>query len=151
MGPDWNKLYLNLYVYADQLLKFKRWFRGKGTDSYHQGKQAHDYVQDAIEKYLLEPEKFNPNLRSLEGYLKKHLILQAITNDSNLLENRISSDIFKNHHTDNNGDDKFLDYLLPYENTLFDGQMDLDQIMDHMSEQIKEDQLLVKLFEGVKG
>ena len=148
MEPDWNKLYLNLYAYADQLLKLKSWFRGKGTDSYHQGKQPHDYVQDAIFKYLSEPEKFDPSLRSLEGYLKKHIIRQAIGNDSKTVENRVSSDIFKNQYEESGTGNDLLDDILPFQHALFDKQMDIAQIMHYMSEKIKENPLLVKLFHG---
>jgi hypothetical protein len=148
MEPDWQKLYLSLYAFADQILKSQYWFRGKGTDSFFKGKQPHDYTQDAIEKYWLEPEKFDPTQMSLLGYLKKHILRRAVGNDSKRLENRFSSDIFKKQYRNNNDDNEYLDDILPFQQAIFDQQMDLDLIMDFIADQIKHDTILVKVFHG---
>lgn len=147
MEPDWDKIYLNLYAFTDQLLKSKKWFRGPDTDSYLLGKQTHDYVLDAIEKYLSEPGKFDPTLRSLQGYLKQHIIRRAISNDLKTPENRLTSDVFKNDSVDDD-DHGFLEHILPYQEAFFGDEMDLEEVMDYLADQIKNDDLLFKIFRG---
>jgi hypothetical protein len=145
---EWEKIYLQLYAYADQLLKAHRWFRGKNTDSYLEGRQPHDYVMDAIEKYLNEPEKYDPSHnRSLVNYLKLHLIRSAVGNDSKKVENIVSSNIFNKQESENE-DDVFLDAMLPCFNDYFDQQIDLTNILNDVFNSIKEDTLVLKIFEG---
>ena len=43
---DWEAVYLQLYAYADALLKTKQWFRGEDTSSFLKGKQIHDYFSE---------------------------------------------------------------------------------------------------------
>lgn len=145
---NWDKIYLQLYAYADQLLKAHTWFRGKKTDSYLEGRQAHDYVMDAIEKHLKGPEKYDPQKRSLANYLKLHILRTAIGNDSKKTENKISSNVFANARTDDDDDNDFLDAILPYTKGLFDQQMDLQMIMDDIGNLIQSDPIVFKIFEG---
>src|SRR5665213_911546 len=105
---NWDDLYLQLYAYTDHLLKARSWFRKDKTDSYLKGKQVHDYIQDAIEKYLLEPEKYDPSSgRSLVTYLKWHIIRSAVGNDVRSPENQTSSDILSSDSTESNDEDSF--------------------------------------------
>ena len=145
---NWDKIYLQLYAYADQLLKVHTWFRGKKTDSYLEGRQPHDYVIDAIEKHLKEPEKYDPQKRSLENYLKLHIIRTAIGNDSKKTENKLSSDLFANGKNDEDADNDFLDAILPYTKGIFDQQIDFQMIMDDIGNSIQSDPIALKIFEG---
>src|ERR1700744_6202794 len=98
----WEDIYVQLYAYTDHLLKAYSWFR-KDADSYLKGKQVHDYINDAIEKYLLEPEKYDPSSgRSLVTYLKWHIIRTSVGNDVRSQENKTSSIIeFGRNYEDN--------------------------------------------------
>ena len=144
---DWNKIYLQLFAYAHQLLKVHHWFRGKQIDSFIAGKQPHDYVMDAIEKYLEEPGKFDPTCnRSLVNYLKYHIIRQSISNDSKCAENRTSSDVFRPREYEEDSD--FVDLVLPHFEGHFDDDMDLKEILNKVSEEVRKDPILAKIFEG---
>lgn len=138
--PDWEDLYVKLYAFThDHIQKFS-WFRGSGTDSFLQGKQVHDYVMEAIEKYLLNPEKFDSSKRKLENYIKMHIIRTLIWNDKSSSENKSSKDILNNLDSgDNEEEGNFLDSILPFIEANFDQQMDYNLIMSEVSEEIKND------------
>jgi hypothetical protein len=147
-APDWDKIYLQLFTYARQLLKVHHWFRGPNCESTIAGKEAHDYVIDAIEKYLKEPEKFDPTRgRSLLNYLKLHIIKQSISNDSKSLENRTSSntDQFKGGEDD---DENFVVSVLPHFEAHFGDEIDLKQILNKVSLEVRKDAILSKIFDG---
>ncbi len=146
---NWEDVYVQLYAYTDQLLKAHQWFRKGKSDSFLKGKQVHDYVADAIEKYLSAPEKYNPSTnRSLVNYLKLHIIRTLVGNDANSSENRTSLDIFALNDTD---DDPFenIEFFLPYANIYFDQEMDYNKILSDVKMQLKGDETACKIFDCV--
>jgi hypothetical protein len=146
MEPDWQEIYLQLYAFADQLLKHYTWFRGKKTDSFLMGKQPHDYAIDAIEKYLIDPEKYDSTKRSLAGYLKKHILRHVVFNDAVSLENKTSKQApFTNP---DRSDEDFVDLLLKHPDAGLDSEMDFDKIMAEIEAGVKDDPMASLIFEG---
>lgn len=148
-SPNWNEIYLQLYAFADYLLKMHKWFRGKQTDSYLGGRQPHDYVLDAIEYHLRNPDKYDPSKRTLVSYLKKHLIRRSISNDSRKAENIKTSEFLNVSHSSDPEDDDLLESFLPYVQAEFVQQMDFDTIMRDIDQAIQSDPVALKIFEGI--
>lgn len=147
---DWEDLYLRLYSYTTYLVRSKGWFRGNRTDSFLKGKQIHDYVSGAIEKYLSHPEKFDPSRgRSLEKYLKLHIIKTLVGNDARSPENKTSSNIFnENPFGDEEANSNYLDNLLPYLEVYYDDEIDYKLIISSIMDEIKEDKIAENIFLG---
>ena len=145
---NWDELYLQLFAYTDTLLKANTWFRKGKIDSYLEGKQVHDYVAAAIEKYLSEPHKFDPKKRSLVGYLKIHIIRSLVWNDVNKQENKTTADL--EFYIDQDDDDSVstIEAIMPYANVYFDQQIDHDRILNDIKEEIKTDEIVKKIFEA---
>ncbi|MEI6265822.1 MAG: hypothetical protein WCP74_12005 [Sphingobacteriia bacterium] len=151
--PNWENIYVKLYAYADQLLKAHSWFRGKGTNSFLQGKQPHDYVAQAIESYLSSPEKYDPSSgRSLCNYLKYHIIRRLISNDAKSLENRSTiqgiDDFQSNNDSENNLSN--LESILPIFETFFDQEIDYNHILNEVKKQLKNDSITSLIFDEVR-
>ncbi len=150
---NFEEIYIQLYAYADQLLKALVWFRKDKPDSYLKGQQAHDYVMGAIEKYLKEPEKYNATTgRSLVNYLKRHLIRSAIANDVRSAENITSSDILGMVGESSVDDNEInnIDAILPYVSAHFDEEIDYEKIIEEIKNEIKDDELMKLIFEEVR-
>lgn len=147
MEPDWQKIYLLLYAFADQLLKNYSWFRGKNAESSIGGKQPHDYAADVIEMYLLAPEKYDSSKMSLVGYLKKHILRRAVFNDAVSSENRTTKKLPSPGKDDDN-DQSLIDLLFSRSDSTFDQVMDFDKIMAEIEEGVKEDRIASLIFEG---
>lgn len=147
---DWEDIYIQLYAFTDQLLKTKAWFRKAGTDSYLKGKQVHDYISEAIEKYLRNPEKYEPKYnRSLVNYLKMHIIRTLVGNDARSVENRTSDDIFSISVDNNDKDDldSGLDTMLPYAEAYFDQEIDYNKACAYVRSELSNDEVAIKIFE----
>lgn len=148
----WDDIYIQLYAYADQLLKTFVWFRKTTTDSYLKGKQPHDYAAEAIEKYLSAPEKYDSSTgRSLVTYLKWHIIRTAVGNDVRSKENRSSSDLLSRNNSEDS-DDFFIntESFFPFLSASFDDDIDYKSIMDDIDYAIKDDQLIKLIFNEVR-
>src|SRR5690606_30447305 len=129
--------------------KSKRWFRKGKLDSYLKGKQVHDYVSEAIEKFLKNPGNFDSSKRSLVNYIKLHIIRTLIWNDNTATENLKMSDIdLYSTIVDDEEHYQNLDAILPYANTYFDQQIDYDQILKAIEREIIDDSIVSKIFEG---
>lgn len=145
---DWNKIYLPLVAFADQLLKRYYWFRGKGTESYLAGRLPEDYAMDAIERYLTEPEKFDPSRNdSLLKYLKFNLLRRAISNDNDLLENKVSQPLIMQNSDEDSGE--LVEKIAYYVENSIEDEIDLKSLITDLEKLITEDPVLVKIFEGV--
>ena len=147
---DWEELYLVLYAYTKWLLKNKYWFSGKKTSFFLKGKEAHDYVSEAIERYLRNPEKFDKSRGNLVNYLKLNLIRSMVSNDFESYENKnvqniLGSNPFK--YEDNNSN--YLDSILPHLDEYFDEQLDYDKIMTLIEKEIKDDGIVEEIFIGI--
>ncbi len=149
---NWDDLYLQLYAYTDHLLKARSWFRKDKTDSYLKGKQVHDYIQDAFEKYLLEPEKYDPSSgRSLVTYLKWHIIRSAVGNDVRSPENQTSSDILSSDGVEDEEDSfKNIDALLPFVAAYFGDELDYKDIVKDVEEELEQDEIAKIIFKEVR-
>lgn len=144
---DWKDLYRRLYAFTDHLLKSKEWFRGPRTSSYLKGKEVHDYVSEAIEKYLRNPEKYHSNRGHLINYLKFNVIRTLVGNDVRSSENTTTLDVFCN--VDKTDDANYLDLILPILEVYFDEELDYDLIMSHIEDEVKNDKIVEELFLGV--
>lgn len=149
---NWNDLYIQLYAYTDQLLKNYTWFRKRKTDSYLKGKQIHDYIADAIEKYLLEPEKYDATSgRSILTYLKWHIIRTTIGNDVRSAENKTTVDTLSGPHSDDDNDDKsYIDKFLPFISAHFDDEIDYKTIIKEIERELENDVTAKLIFEEVR-
>lgn len=145
---NWDELYLQLFAYTDSLLKANTWFRKGKIDSYLEGKQVHDYVSAAIEKFLSEPHKYDSTKRSLVGYLKVHIIRSLVSNDVNKAENKTTSDLEFMHNDEDDEAFNSMEALLPYADAYFDQQIDHDQILNDIKDEIKSDEIVKKIFEA---
>jgi len=148
---NWENIYVKLYAYTDQLLKAYSWFR-KGSDSYLQGKQVHDYVAEAIEKYLRSPEKYDPSSgRSLVTYLKWHIIRSSVGNDVRSAENITSSAILSNNDSGEDGDPFCtIEALLPFVEAGFDQQIDYKKVLTDIENELQNDEVAKMIFEEVR-
>jgi hypothetical protein len=149
---NWDDIYIQLYAYTDQLLKLYSWFRKGKSDSYLKGKQVHDYVADAIEKHLGNPEKFDPSTgRSLLTYLKRHIIRTLVGNDARSPENRVSSDLLSEANSEND-DDPFqnIEAFLPFIAASFDLSFDCKQILSDIENQLQSDRVAHIIFQNVR-
>jgi len=148
----WEDIYVQLYAYTDQLLKAYSWFRKGKTDSYLKGKQIHDYVAEAIEKYLRSPEKYDPSSgRSLVTYLKWHIIRSSVGNDVRSLENMTSSTLISDNDSSDD-DDHFcnIEAFLPFVAGSFDQEADYKKILTDIENELQDDAMAKLIFEEVR-
>jgi len=75
-SPGGKALMRNLYAFS--LALFNRLYK---TEVNERGKSFKDYVHDAIEKHLLQEDRYDPAKSPLEYHLKYHVIRRAIYND----------------------------------------------------------------------
>jgi len=149
---NWEDIYVQLYAYTDQLLKAYSWFRKGKTDSYLKGKQVHDYVAEAIEKYLRAPEKYDPSSgRSLVTYLKWHIIRSSVGNDVRSPENVTSSTLLSADDSVDD-DDHFcnIEAFLPFVAASFDQQADYKKILTDIEHELQDDEMAKLIFEEVR-
>jgi len=149
---DWDDIYPQLYAYTDHLLKTKNWFRKEGTDSYLKGKQVHDYIAEAIEKFLRNPEKYeSTSNRSLVNYLKLHIIRTLVGNDARSAENLTSIDLFGYEDDNNEEEDSHfnIESILPFAGAFFDHEIDYNDIISEVKNEISSDEIATKIFEGI--
>jgi hypothetical protein len=145
---DWEDILPKLFAFTHKLLGSLTWFRGKKTDSFLKGKEVHDYVYEAIERFLQNPEKFKPEKgRSLENYLKFHIIRTLVGNDVVSEENKTSQSVIPNALEDDS-EESLVD-LYPSIEATFDQQIDYDNVMDYLSEQVKGDRTVENIFMGI--
>lgn len=149
---NWEDIYVQLFAFTDQLLKAFSWFRKGKTDSYLKGKQVHDYVAEAIEKYLREPEKYDPSSgRSLVNYLKWHIIRTSVGNDVRSPENKTSSTLLAGSDFDED-DDIYsnVEAFLPFVTASFDQNADYKQIIEDIENELRGDEMAKLIFEEVR-
>jgi hypothetical protein len=149
---NWDDLYLQLYAYTDQLLKSYSWFRKGKTDSFLKGKQPYDYIADAIEKYLLEPEKYDSSSgRSLLNYLKWHIIRTAVGNDVRSSENKSTIELAsKNDPNSEREENLDVESLFPFIAANFDDEIDYKHLMKEIEEKLADDELSKLIFSEVR-
>ena len=146
-GINWDDLYTQLYSYAHALLYRNVWYRSK-SDSFISGKQVHDYVMDAIEKYLTEPHKFDPKKGKLIQYLTCNLIRSMVSNDVRSEENRTSTDLATGHRDEETGK-SYQDALTPLVEAFFDEEVDYHTIISHIETSLEGDEITKEIFLGI--
>jgi hypothetical protein len=145
---DWEDILPKLFAFTHKLLGSLTWFRGKQSDSFLKGKEVHDYVYEAIERFLQNPENFKPEKgRSLENYLKLHVIRRLVSNDVVSEENKTSQPVIQQDHDDDS--EEYLVDIYPSIQTTFDLRIDYDSVMEYISEQIKGDPIVENIFLGI--
>lgn len=149
-GPEieWGDLYRRLLASTSLLLRNLTTFRGPRSDSFLFGKQPHDYVDEAIEKYLYCPEKYKPEKGDLFNYLRYNLIRSMVSNDINSAENNKNKDL---HALIQNEEkiESYTDATLPYVEALFDQDVDYSTVLSFVEQQINGDEILEMIFLGV--
>lgn len=149
---DLGELYPQLYAFTDDFLKTRTFFRGAGSTTFLAGKEVHDYVMDGIERYLRNPEKYNPDSgRSLLNYIKLHIIRTLIGNDLRSAENRRSKDLFAIQDNDDEANLSYMEAILPIVEAYFDEEMDYEKIMAQVEGAIKADKIAEEIFWGING
>jgi hypothetical protein len=145
---DWDDIYPQLLAFSDQYLKKHDWFRGKGCETSVQGKQADDYVQEAISEHLYHPGKFNAAKGSLLNYLKFSIIRRLYSNDSKGKENTEYRDVFETQvDNDDENSMSYEDSILPYIAATFDEDIDYETIMLDIKHHLRSDPHAFKVFE----
>jgi hypothetical protein len=148
MEIDWQDIYIKLKAFSCSWAGSKSWFRGEGTTSFYEGREGHDYAQDAILDYIEHPEKHKPELGDLLKYLKYSLIRSAVGNDVRRKENQLTSDIFK---YDDDGDEEGIPYaerLLPYTEASFSDDYDYEELKKYIEDKVKEDPEAERVYMG---
>jgi len=144
---DWEGIYPQLLAFSDQYMKKNDWFRGKDCDSSIQGKQADDYVQEAIADYLYHPEKFKPEKGSLVKYLKFSIIRRQYSNDANRPENTSYRDVFGMYGEEDEDDSiSYAESILPFLAATFDEQIDYVTVMLDIEKSLQMDSKALKIF-----
>ena len=163
---DWEEVILRLQSYTRSLVSKKGWYRisnvvkrdpkNEGENiyesTYNKGKEVDDYVYEAIEKYLGNIEKHDPQKGLLIDYLKYSVIRSLVSNDLVSSENRTSKDVFahsNNLEDDENDNGSYLDSILPYSDAYFDMEIDYTIIMNDVQAEIKGDEILEEIFLGI--
>lgn len=145
---DWEDILPKLYAFTHQLLRSMKWFRGKNNDTFLKGKEVKDYVFEAIEKFLANPEKFKPEKnRSLENYLKLHVIRTLVWNDVNSEENKTSQPIILQTGVEDEAET--IEGLYPAIEATFDQQIDYEEVMAYIGEQVSGDPIVENIFMGI--
>lgn len=147
---DWEDVIVRLEAFTRSLLKKQRWFRGGSSDTFLKGKEMRDYVYGAIEKYLLNPEKYDPSKGDLISYLKWNLIRGLVSNDVTSEENKTSRDVFAHDGKNEDGEEtSYLDRILPAIEPMFSDQLDYNQIKEYIENEIQGDKVVEEIFLGV--
>lgn len=150
---DWEEVILRLQTFTRSLANGKGWFRGEETTVYLRGKEIDDYVFDAIEIYLRNPEKFDPSKGSLIKYLCYSIIRNLVRNDLVSAENRTTSDVFAYQNDSENEDESavYLDAILPHAEVFFDQEIDFTEVMNYIESETKGDSVVENIFLGISG
>ncbi len=148
---DWEEVIVSLQAFTRSWVYGKGWFRGGKTSTFMKGKEITDYVSDAIEKYLRNPEKHNISKGSLLDYVKYNLIRSMVSNDLVSAENQTSSDVFaigdKKKHEEEDSE-SYLDSILPYAECFFDQEIDYSGIMTEIESEISKDKMAEEIYIG---
>lgn len=149
---EWKKVIASLQTFTRKWVEGLAWFRGGKTKSFVKGKGIDDYVSDAIEKYLRNPENFNPEKGNLIDYLKFNLIRSMVSNDIRLIENRLTLDVFSMGEKTNDEDlVSYLDSILPFAEALFDQEIDYKVIMDEIEIEVSKDKIVEEIYLGERS
>jgi len=147
---EWKVIYRKLYAFTLYLLKGYNWFRRTGDDVVVQGKEADDYVMEAITRFLEAPEKFDENKRSLIGYLKNHILRNLVRRDGLGAENLSTMDVGA-HSEGRDEEDGYRQFeeLIPGISAHFDDEVDFRHIIADLCQEIAHDPEASLIFESI--
>lgn len=137
---EWKDIILRLTAFTRSWTKGKPWFRGEHTASFVEGKEVEDYVFAAIERYLENSNKYNPQKGSLLDYLKYNLIRSFVANDLRKKENTDTADIFAwDDNEDEEDSSPYSERVMPHTEALFPDDIDYRAIKAFVEDQVKGD------------
>lgn len=147
---NWEEVILKLQAYTRSLVSSKVWFRGNNSLVFLRGKEVEDYVFDAIEKYLRNPEKFDSSKGTLINYLKLNLIRSMVSNDLVSAENKTTKVIF--HQDDEyKSTSTYLELMAPNIQAWFDEEIDYNEVLSFIEGEVKGDEIVENIFFGICG
>lgn len=143
---NWVEVILKLNAFTHKLTKNSNWFRGN-SDSFLMGKEVNDYVNDAIEKYLKNPEKYNPLKGDLIKYLCWNIIRTLVGNDLRSKENKTTLDILNNSILqDDDSDSLYEERNFPLIETFFDQNIDYSNIIAEINNDLAKDEIAENIY-----
>jgi len=147
---EWERIILQLTAFTRSLAKGRRWFRGQKTETFLAGKEVEDYVYGAIEKYLTNSEKFDPDKGDLVAYLKYSLVRTAIENDLRKAENSLTQEVAA-YDGNEEGEEglSYLERIAPYTAALFDENIDYESIKNYIENEVKGDEIAESVLLGI--
>lgn len=147
----WKNTLAELLAYADGLLKNCDSFRGNNPDAFVKGKEAEDYVHEAIAKYFENQEKYDPTKGPLIKFLKYYILRRLVSNDLNSPDNKRYVDLFGwQGHEDSTDAEIPVDAFLPLIRPSFDDELDYPQIIQDIQTQLEQDPVALTVFQLVK-
>jgi hypothetical protein len=163
---DWEDVILRLQSFTRSLVNKKVWYRNsciskkdskndgefRYVSTYLKGKEVDDYVYEAVEKYLKNPEKHDPGKGSLVDYLNYNIIRSLVSNDLGSSENLTSKDVLAysvNSEDDENDTGSYLDRILPHVEAYFDQEIDCTEILAFIEQEAKGDKIVEELVLGI--
>lgn len=138
---DWEEVLIKLNAFTLKLTKKFHWSRDN-SDSFLKGKEVKDYVNDAIESFLRNPEKFNPAKGDLIKYLCYNIIRTLVGNDARSKENMSTLNI----SNDEDNSSLYTDLSLPLIETFFDQNIDFSNIMIEIENSLSKDKIAENIF-----
>lgn len=132
---EWGEQYTRLCAFARKLLSKLGCFSTSGRNVFLAGKEPHDYAMQAIEMHLRHPEKYDPNSgRSLDNYLKLHLVRSVVWKDTKSAENRTTQHLPVKQEED--GDGELIEALLPWVEENLDQNLDYENFSSFIEERL---------------
>ncbi|MBO0953229.1 hypothetical protein [Fibrella forsythiae] len=147
-NKEWEDLYECLYIFTDKLLKNRMWYKKLDDSSFIKGKQVHDYVSEGIERYMFNPEKYKPELGSIQDFIKFHIIRNLVRTDVVSSENTETLDIYYNSSEDES-DSNYIESLFPYLENYFGDKIDYETVTNHINSEIEGNTILEEIFLGI--
>jgi DNA-directed RNA polymerase specialized sigma24 family protein len=146
----WEEVLLRLTAFTDSLVSRLTWFRGKKVESFLKGKQVEDYVQEAILRYLNNPEKYDSAKGTLVDYLCLNIIRSLVSNDVNSSENKTTKLLSSFQVLSRDGVTlTYEDALLPHVEALFDEAIDHNALLSKIETNVKGDVVVENIFLGI--
>lgn len=147
----WENTLPVLLAYADGLLKNCDSFRGNNPDAFVKGKEAEDYVHEAVAKYLEKPEQYDPKKGTLIKFLKYYLLRRLVSNDLKSPDNKLYVDLFGWQEDEGSNEKEIpVDTFLPRISPNFDDELDYPQILHDIQAQLAQDPVALTVFQLIK-
>lgn len=147
----WKHTLPELLAYAKGQLNARESFRGNNPDAFVKGKEAEDYVHEAVAKYLEKPEQYDPNKGPLIKFLKYYILRRLVSNDLRSPDNKLYVDLFSWQGDEGSTDTEIpVDAFLPLIRPSFDDELDYPQIIQDIQTQLEQDPVALIIFQLIK-